>query len=50
MPLLTPEGVTSEPYLPDVFPVPDYMYDEDNDNPLHQGENIELMVQHVHRP
>jgi hypothetical protein len=29
MTLLTPEGDASEPYLPDLFPMSDYMSDED---------------------
>ena len=33
MPFLTAEGDASEPYLPDLFPIPDYMSDEDYDNP-----------------
>jgi hypothetical protein len=33
MSLLTPERDASEPYLPDLFPMPDYMSDEDYDNP-----------------
>ena len=33
IPLLTPEGDASEPCLPDLFPMSDYMSDEDDDDP-----------------
>lgn len=49
MPLLIIEDEASEPYPPDLFPMPDYMSDEDDANQEHRDDNVELMVHQVCR-